>query len=314
MQKRFEIMIIQRVGIHSVPDNIPDICACIGFFDGLHKGHQELIRQTIKMSEEKHCESALITFDPDPWVTIRKMENVQHLALFEQRVALCEKFGIDRVLVLDFTEEMAALNPDDFCTQVLDRLPLKGLVCGFDFHFGRMGRGDADYLKTHASYPVMVVDSVNDIYRKISSSYITMMVEEGNVEYANQLLGYRYQFLGKVVPGRQVGRKMGFPTANIAFSPEYIVPARGVYGGYIKVKGMWHKAMANIGYNPTCNPTDQLSLETHIIDFNEDLYGEDVIFEFEKYLRDEKKFDTMEELIDRLSKDADIVRGMPDHE
>lgn len=285
-------------------------CACIGYFDGLHRGHRALIDKTIELAKKKHCCSALITFEPDPWVTIRHLDAVQHLTTMEQRIRLARKLGIDQVIILDFTSEMAALSSADFVEMLLRHCNLQALVCGFDFHYGLKGRGDAVSLQSEAvgRFETIMIEAVNDEEGKISSSRISKCLENGDIEQANNLLGYAYEIEGVVRHGRGKGTGWGFPTANLHVNPELILPQPGVYAAQAEVSGQTWPAMVNLGYNPTCNQVETLSVEVHLLDCNENLYDQPMSVQFYHRLRAEKKFASLEELLQQLRADRCKVR------
>ncbi len=279
------------------------LCACIGYFDGMHRGHQALIRETVAMAKRNHCESALITFDPDPWVTLHDLTDVKHITTMRQRMNMAVELGIDNIVVLHFSKQMAAMPPEAFVSDILGQLDLKGIVCGFDFHYGAKGAGNCETLRKQASFEVAVVDAVEDEEGKISSTRISKLVEEGRMEEANELLGYEYQMEGIVIHGRHKGTSMGFPTANIRYSPEYIMPLTGVYAGYARIGNRKVRAMINIGHNPTLNYSENLSVEAHLIDFRGDLYGRMITLHLIRHLRPEMKFKNRSNLIMQLDQD-----------
>lgn len=281
------------------------IVACIGFFDGLHCGHQVLIKRTIELAKLKNAKSALITFSPDPWEVIKGGSSYQHLATSKRREELVEQMGIDVLITLDFTKEMSKLDPIQFLKKVLVPCHLKALVCGFDFNYGAFGQGNAERLKADARpyFEVEIIDSVNEEDKKISTSRITTTIEQGDIMHANRLLGYRYQIEGVVVHGKKKGREIGFPTANLAIDPEYILPKKGIYEGWIEVDHVWYPTIVNIGNNPTFNFTNQLSVEAHILDFDQQIYDQVVRLEFVQFLRDEMKFASIDELVQQMTLD-----------
>ena len=279
------------------------IVACIGYFDGLHIGHQALINKTKEISKEKNLETALITFDPDPWVTLKGLDNVKHLTTMKQRINLAVHHGIRNIIILKFTKEMANLSFEDFTEKILGQCNIKNLVCGFDFRYGRNGEGNSLTLKASGLFDVTIIDSVNFENEKISTTRIIECLGIGNIELANKLLGYNYEIQGKIIKGNQKGSKIGFPTANIQSETEYYLPKNGVYACYLKVFNKKYKAMVNIGHNPTFNFVKNISIEAHIIDFNHDIYGCNVSLEFVKFLRDEKKFNNIDNLILQLEQD-----------
>lgn len=270
---------------HSI-QRIP-LCACIGYFDGMHLGHQALIHKTLEMAEKYDCESALITFDPDPWVTIKGMNDLHHITTMRQRINLAVSFGIENIVILKFTKEMSEKSPEEFVREILGQINLKGIVCGFDFHYGYKGQGNSETLKQQADFEVSVVEAVSDETGKISSTRISEAIVQGNMPEANRMLGYEYQIEGRVIHGRHIGTGMGFPTANVGYSKEYILPKKGVYVCYARIGSVFCRAMVNIGHNPTVNYTDKMSLEAHLIDFKGDLYGKMITVYFIQYLRPE---------------------------
>lgn len=296
--------------------NVP-LSVCIGYFDGLHKGHQGLVKQAIELSEKLGCESGLVTFDPDPWVTLKGIKEIKHITTMKQRIELAEKMGLEHFIILDFTTAMAALSPEDFMLMLMDKLVVKGLVCGFDFHYGAKGKGSSITLKelSIGNFEFVQVDCIDDEFGKISSSRICECIENGNVKEAKELLGYPYRVEGKVIHGNAKGSStLGFPTANCEIDEEFILPKRGVYIGKVIVNDQYKAAMINIGHNPTFNKRNMISIEAHILDFNQDIYGQEIKVEFYEYIREEKKFDSIEALIDQLKKDVEKTARYFNHE
>ena len=285
------------------------VVACIGYFDGMHKGHQALVNATIEKAKELGVESGLITFDPDPWVTLRDAKDVKHITPLQQRINIAVELGIKNIFILNFTKEMAALSPVDFI-KVLDSCNIKALICGFDYHYGQFGKGDIESLKRDADFEVIVIDAVSDSEGKISSTRITNLIEEGEVHKAEELLGYAYRVEGYVVHGNAKGRTIGYPTANVSVPSEYLEPKSGVYACFALIDGKKYKAMLNIGHNPTFNYTETMSLEAYILDFSGDLYDKRLKISFKYYLRPEKKFKYIGNLKMQLEQDEFAVRTL----
>ena len=285
------------------------VVACIGYFDGMHKGHQALVNATLEKAKELGVESGLITFDPDPWVTLLNEKDVKHITPLQQRINIAVELGIKNIFILNFTKEMAALSPLDFI-KVLDSCNIKALICGFDYHYGQFGKGDIESLKRDADFEVVVVDAVNDNEGKISSTRITNLIEEGEVHKAEELLGYAYRVEGYVVHGNAKGRTIGYPTANVSVPSEYLEPKGGVYACFALIDGKKYKAMVNIGHNPTFNYTETMSLEAYILDFSGDLYDKRLKISFKYYLRPEKKFKYIGNLKMQLEQDEFAVRTL----
>ena len=285
------------------------VVACIGYFDGMHKGHQALVNATLEKAKELGIESGLITFDPDPWVTLRDAKDVKHITPLQQRINIAVELGIKNIFILNFTKEMAALSPLDFI-KVLDSCNIKALICGFDYHYGQFGKGDIESLKRDADFEVIVIDAVSDSEGKISSTRITNLIEDGEVHKAEELLGYAYRVEGYVVHGNAKGRTIGYPTANVSVPSEYLEPKSGVYACFALVDGKKYKAMVNIGHNPTFNYTETMSLEAYILDFSGDLYDKRLKISFKYYLRPEKKFKYIGNLKMQLEQDEFAVRTL----
>lgn len=283
------------------------VVACIGYFDGLHLGHMALVNNTLNKAKQLCAESALITFDPDPWVVIKQAQDVQHLTTMKQRQELAEKAGIEHFIVLDFTKEMSNLNECDFVELLLKNFNIKAMICGFDFHYASRGSGNAQTLANHG-FEVVCVDSVNDEKGKISSTRICECIDEGRMEEAFALLGYAYTIEGSVIHGNAKGTGIGFPTANIKAEREFLIPSRGVYVGKVSFDECDYPAMINIGFNPTFNKRRVLSIEAHLLDFHGDIYGKNVDVSFYRKIRDEKKFSSIDELISQLNRDVQATR------
>ncbi len=287
---------------------IPTV-VCIGYFDGIHRGHQKLIEKTNELAEKYSCESAMITFDPDPKEALSG-NKAYHITPLNQRINLAVQFGIQNIFIIRFTQEMASLSPADFTNKILGRCNIRALVCGYDFRFGVRGSGDADMLKELLSVEVAVVPPVMDEKGRISSTRIITLINDGEVEEADRLLGYPFEIVGFVKHGRAKGRTIGFPTANVAVTDDYILPLPGVYAGYAICDGVRYKAMINLGHNPTFNYTSRLSLEVHLLDFDGDIYGYRLRVQFMKYIREEIAFKVADNLKMQLERDVRTVREL----
>lgn len=307
-------MRVIRVELGKKKKSMTPIVACIGYFDGLHLGHRKLIEETVGLAKEMQCESALISFDPDPWTVVKGMKNVKHLSTMRQRMDLAVGMGIDNIVLLSFTQEMAALSPQEFVEKVLGNLHLQGLVCGFDFHFGRKGEGSGEDLAKLVDYPVKIIPSVEDAEGKISSTRISKCLVDGKMEDVNRMLGYTYNIVGKVVHGKHRGTSMGFPTANVQYDDEYLLPKLGLYAGYVTVCNERYPALINIGVNPTFKDIRHVSLEAYIFNFHKDIYGMPIKVEFYKFMREEISFRTKDNLILQMEQDVrDAQRYFKNH-
>lgn len=301
-------MRVINIGVNTMHTYEKPMCACIGYFDGMHLGHQALVKETVRLADKYACESALITFNPDPWVTIKGLKDVKHITTMRQRINKAVELGIQNIVILDFTKEMSELSPSDFIEKTLGKLNLKGLVCGFDFHYGFCGKGDANTLKEETDYEVIVVSPVEDEFGKISSTRISEAIINGDMPAVAKMLGQNYSLEGYVRKGHQQGRLMGFPTANIQYSNEYILPKPGVYASMVEIDHHTYGAMTNLGHNPTFNHSEKLSLETHVIDYHGDLYGRILKVQLLEYVREEIKFKSRDNLVLQLEQDIRDIK------
>lgn len=296
------------------------LVATIGFFDGVHRGHQFLIKQVCDEAKASGMESAVITFDEHPRKVLHQDYQPRLLSTLEEKLILLSRTGIGNAVVLHFDREMAGLSAHDFMEKVLhDRLNVKKLIIGYDNRFGHnRAEGFDDYVRMGHEMGIEVIqsqafslDGVN-----VSSSYIRKLIEKGELELANKCLGYPYAIYGKVVSGYQEGRKLGFPTANLDLSGSgQLVPANGVYGVKVRLQDsmQYRRGMMNIGTRPTFNGKN-LSIEAYIFDFSGDIYGQTLVAAFIHRIRDEHKFDSAEELAEQMRNDAKIIEEQFDKE
>jgi riboflavin kinase / FMN adenylyltransferase len=285
-------------------------CVTIGNFDGVHVGHQTLIRRVRDTARSRGRKSVVITFDPHP-LRVLLGKTPPFITMTEQKLQLIERLGVDCTLCLRFTREMAALEPEEFVRiYLVEGLHTRELLVGYDYAFGKNRKGNFALLKclgetygytTEQMEPVLVAGAV------VSSTRIRDMVEAGTVWEVQPLLGRFYRISGTVVTGRNRGGKLlGFPTANIQLTDE-LFPKPGVYAVWAEVLGRIHPAVANIGYNPTFGNT-VLSVEVHILDFKNDIYGQPIQVHFVQRLRDEKKFASIQDLVAQIRKDIALGR------
>lgn len=284
---------------------ISDSVCAIGFFDGLHLGHQELLKRVERISNEKKLKKALMTFSIHP-KSILGNEDVKYLMSLDDKIEILENRGFDYLFIIDFNSDVADLLPDEFINDFLIKNHIKHIVCGFDFHFGKKGIGSANDFKNSLEVDVIDKYVVDDF--KVSSTLIKQLLLEGNVDKANYLLSRPYSITGEVIYGLQNGRKIGFPTANIKLN-DYVPLKRGVYGVYLLLDNKKYLAMANIGLNPTVGKIDCLSLEINIFDFDDDIYGKEVTVCFIFRVRDERCFSSLDELKKQLHIDKEYIKS-----
>jgi riboflavin kinase/FMN adenylyltransferase len=283
------------------------VVACIGYFDGFHIGHQTLFNKTIALAKSKNLKSALITFDPDPWVVLKGLHNIQHVTTLNDRKQYAKEKGFDCWITLQFDMTMAKLTPDTFIDLLLTN-KVTHLVCGYDFTFGDKGCGNTDYLKSQKKIPVSILEEFDYLDQKVSTTRIIEAVKAGDMSLVRKLMGKPYKMKGIIVHGKRIGTQIGFPTANMKADQEYVVPKIGVYAGYVVVDGIKHPSMISIGYNPTVKDDDSVSIEAHLFDFASNLYGRELEFYFVSYLRNEMKFKSLDELIIQLRLDDSEAR------
>ena len=280
----------------------------IGNFDGVHKGHRVLFKETIKKARELGGTSVAITFEPHP-IKVLKKNGPPLITLYEQKVELIEQTGIDVLICIPFTKEFAAIEAQTFVVDtLLKKIGMKAIVVGNDYSFGKNREGSIELLKTFSQqyhFDVIVPEwvQISDTWTdRISSTKIRELVRKGRVEEAPTLIGRYYQVRGTVVPGRnRGGRLLGFPTANINLYDE-LCPKKGVYAVTVECSQGKFNGVANIGYSPTFD--DHIfTIEVHILDFKDDLYGQKIRVNFISRLRDEKKFKDVAELAKQIKKD-----------
>ncbi len=291
---------------------ITETVAAIGFFDGLHLGHQKVIQTAIDKAKESNKLSAVITFYPHPSVILSNAKKtVQYITSNQQKLYLLEKLGVDRVFIVTFNRELSNLSPEQFLQHFVTELKVTHLVAGFDFTFGFKGAGNMQNISTYAPKELQTT-TVNKLEidgEKVSSTVIRQLLSEGETEQVGKLLGRPFVTSGRVIVGDQRGRTIGFPTANIELNEASILPKQGVYAVKVNVRDKVHNGAANLGVIPTfIEGKTAPSLEVYMLDFNEDIYGEYIHVEWFKQIREEKKFNGIEEIIAQLQIDVQTVR------
>ncbi|MGT2810075.1 bifunctional riboflavin kinase/FAD synthetase [Streptococcus intermedius] len=280
----------------------------LGYFDGLHKGHQVLFAEARKIASDKDLKIAVLTFPESPKLTFVRYQPslMLHLTSLEDRLQQLENLGVDYLYLIDFTSQFARNTAKQFVEKYISRLKAKAVVAGFDYHFGS-DRRSAEDLEKLFDGQVIVVPSVNLNGSKISSTRIRETILAGNVAESNQLLGYSLSTCGIVVHGNARGRTIGYPTANLAPLDRVILPADGVYVVDVEHDGQIYRGMASVGKNVTFEG-DELRFEVNFLDFSQDIYGDTIrIFWLEK-IRDMVKFDNVTELVKQLQVDEKIAR------
>lgn len=283
--------------------------ATIGFFDGVHRGHQCLIGQVCELARKLQCASMIITFDRHPRQVLHADFVPQLLSTHEEKKRLLMATGIEHLEVLPFTKELSRLTALEFMQQVLSaQLHVQTLVMGYDHRFGCGGGSFPEYVKWGEQAGIEVVLAHELAEEKVSSSVIRRHLQQGEVKQANHLLGYEYSLQGKVVSGHQIGRNIGFPTANLEVQNDKLLPACGAYAIRAKVDNTFYNGMLCIGHRPTLNNGDELSVEANLFDFCGNLYGKELVLNLVERLRDEQPFSSVQALQQQLEQDALIAQ------
>ncbi len=291
-------------------DLLQDTVLTIGAFDGIHRGHQTLIHTIVERARATQRLAGLITFHPHPVAVLAPERAPSYLTTPGEKVALLEGLGLDLVALLPFSPEMAALSARSFMERMSRSLQMRELWVGADFALGRNREGDVATLRglgQELGYELHVVEPVVLDEGVISSSRIRSLVRDGHVKKAARLLGRYHSLSGEVVSGARRGRDMGFPTANLEVRPERAVPANGVYAVYAVLGTERYPGVANVGVRPSFD-NGALTIETHIFDFAQDIYGCDLVVEFVARLRDERRFASADDLIAQIERDSQAAR------
>ena len=281
----------------------------IGTFDGIHIGHKKILKNLISTAKKEGKKSVLLTFFPHPRMVLQKDKTILLLNTLDEKSILLKKMGLDYLIIHPFSKEFSRLTALDFVRDILvNTLNTSRLIIGYDHHFGKNREGNIHQLKEYSSLydfniqeiPAQDIDDVS-----VSSTKIRTALKEGNLKIANNYLGYQYMLSGIVVRGKQLGGTIGFPTANIEVEESYkLVPSSGVYIIRTRINSIVFYGIMNIGFNPTVLGKHQ-TIEAHLFYFNENLYGKKITIKFIHFLREEQKFNSVEELVGQLNIDKE---------
>ncbi|MGL5087896.1 MAG: bifunctional riboflavin kinase/FAD synthetase [Cetobacterium sp.] len=289
-------------------EKFENICVAIGAFDGIHLGHRELISEAVKKAKKIGGKSVVFTFLNHPMEITDNLKVPKLISSLEEKIHIVESLNVDYLILQPFTKEFSSMTPDKFVQKVLKNiLKTKEIYVGFNFSFGKDGKGSVHSLKElgkKLDINTNIIDPIKLEDKVISSTFIREMLILGNLDIANRCLGQPFLIIGEVVHGRKLGRLMGFPTANLKILNK-VYPPFGIYGGKVRVESenYYRDAVINIGKNPTLKP-DERSIEVHILDFDKDIYGKKIYVSLVQFLRDEKKFNSMDELKETIKKDV----------
>ena len=292
-------------------ENSPKVLS-LGMFDGVHVGHLSIISLLKKTALEKQFETALLTFWPHPRKVFNPNDDIKLLNTLDEKLDLLEKAHLDVVFLKSFDENFRNLTGEEFVRQILiEKLNVKHIIIGHDHVFGKNKSGNFELLQKlskELDFEVQQLDAVKEGEFNISSTKIRNCLGNGNIIGANKMLGYHYSVSGKVIDGKKLGRTIGYPTANIEVDELKLLPKKGAYIVEVYVKNKFYKGMLSIGTNPTVNG-EKLTVEVYILDFNEDIYGEEITVKFRDFLHEEIKFESLEKLIERLDEDKKLTEN-----
>ena len=289
-----------------------NLCLTIGNFDGIHKGHQFIIKEIISNSKSSNLVNALMSFTPHPRIFFGYAKDVFNILTREEKLRILKKMGVKIYIDFAFDKDLSNLNAEDFINEIIiNKLKVKKIIVGSDFRFGKDRRGNLETLQslsTKLNFDLVNIDTINmdQTNTKYSSSHIRNLIKEGNFQIVSQMLGREWTMSGKVLKGDQRARQINFPTANMK-SQNTIIPKKGVYIVNATIKSRKYKGVANFGLRPTVDGS-QLLLETHLFDFNKDIYGKELTVEFLAFIRSEQKFNNFEELTKQIQKDINKAK------
>ncbi len=288
----------------------------LGNFDGIHKGHRSLIERARELGQALSTKSALLLFT-DHTGTILSGDDRGYLTSIDDKLELVRCLGVEVVFILEFSKEVSQLEPKDFIDNIIkSSCKSAAIVVGRDYRYGHRARGDVDRLQSYANQFKLSLSVIDDFLiddKIVSSTEIKELIREGKVEKASYLLARPYSVKGRVIAGEGRGRTLGFPTANLVLDYDYIIPKEGVYGCKVRIGGEEYYALTSIGTNPTFGGMEG-KIETYILDFDRDIYGECLELLFIEKLRDNIRFSSKEALIDQMAEDRDYIKGSVEDE
>lgn len=287
----------------------------LGFFDGLHRGHQTVIQAAKQKAGELGIQSAVMTFDPHPSHLFGDgQKKVGYITQYEEKERLLAEMGIDALFIVTFDWSLASLSPEQFVEIFIKGLGVQHVTAGFDFTFGAKGVGTMERMSQLAegAFGTTVIEKVTDQDEKVSSTRIRKLLSDGDVEETTQLLGRPFRTLGVVIDGDKRGRLLGFPTANVSVEASAILPANGVYAVRFSFDGHVYNGVCNVGTKPTFHDAEdaKVVVEVHVLDFDGDLYGKKAAVDWIAPIRKERKFSAVEQLIEQITKDKEKAKDI----
>ena len=298
----------EKIKIYDLNIDLPDLqrkAVSLGNFDGVHLGHQKLMKNNLEISKKYDLEPAVLLFKQN--TKLRLKDEKEYMTSLEDKIEILSSIGIHTFCLIDFDEKFMNLSPREFIAEIINKkLNASYIICGKDYRFGKKASGDVDTLKKYEeryNYKTSVVDfEKEDEFNKISSNHLRDLIREGNIKKVNKLLARPYKIKGTIVDGMKRGRTLNFPTANLKLSFNYVLPIDGVYLTRINIDNKSYYALSNVGKNPTFGENSR-KVETYILDFDQNIYGENVSIEFLEFFRYDIKFTSREELIEQMKID-----------
>lgn len=291
---------------------LPPVVLTIGSFDGVHRGHASVIKRVVELAKKTGTAPALLTFDPHPRCVLSPDSCPPTLTTVDEKAAVLGEMGIEHLVVQPFSHRLSELTATEFMERLTAKVPLAGLVIGYDFALGHQRRGNREFLEHYGErhgFPVEVVPALRADQAPVSSSSIRAQLLEGHVAPAARLLGRQYSITSFVEHGTGTGSRIGFPTANMAITPNKLIPRRGVYAVWVDIAGHSYPGAMNVGYRPTFGE-NRLTVEAFILDFDRDIYREDITTRFVQRIRDERKFENAEHLVAQINRDVSRARAI----
>ena len=284
----------------------------IGTFDGVHLGHKKIIKKLVESAKRRKLRSCILTFFPHPRNFLSKSNELKMINTIKEKKEILNELGVDELIIQEFNNEFSNLSANEFIKHLLKFCEIKEIIVGFNHKFGKDREAGIDELKVYGKkygFDVCEIDAFDINQINISSTKIRNAIGAGEVELCNEYLGYNFSIDGNIVKGKSIGKKIGFPTANIKVEENYkILPKNGVYFVSCKIRNIQKFGMMNIGFNPTFG-NKKLTIEVNIFDFNQDVYGENIRIEFIKFIRNEIKFQNIDELIKQIKIDRETCKS-----
>ena len=296
--------------------NLKNPVLTLGMFDGIHIGHQAIIRQLNEIAKKENGESVLLTFEPHPRVVLGKgADDLQLLTTLDEKKELLEKSGLNNLILHPFTKEFAALSAEDFVKELLvHQIGIHTIIIGYDHHFGKNRQGNFEQLNELSKkfgFNCIKIEEIKSENLNISSTQIRKAILNGNIKKANLGLGRNYSLTGKVIHGDKLGRRLGFPTANLETQAYKLIPGNGVYVVKVFLENEIFKGLLSIGTRPTVTNSNEKRVEVYLMDFDREIYGENLKLEVLHKIRDDMKFQSVEDLVQQMNLDKNFAQDYP---